>query len=108
MNEDELGNLADFLKDQLNILSKINSEEIEMEAIYLEKPIIYNEEIKGWTCRMKPGDEIIVIGGEIVGRRLSDKSTHRVIGVYGTINSSMLSATVISLDTLELEILKLN
>lgn len=88
-------------------MSLMNSEEVEMSAIWLEKPIIYNHKSKHWTCRMTAGDQIRVENGIIVRGTLEDEATHQVISCNGTISSSKLSVLLWNLDTNEPEILNL-
>lgn len=94
-------------EDMLNVFGKQYSEEMELAAIWLEKPIIYNHKSKHWTCRMAAGDQIRIENGIIVRGTLEDEATHQVISCYGTINSSSLTVQLWNLETNQPEILKL-
>lgn len=84
-----------------------DNREMELAAIWLEKPIIYNHKSKHWTCRMEAGDQIRVEDGKIVRGTLEDEATHQVMACYGTISSSTLSVQLWNLETDQPEMLKI-
>lgn len=94
------------LEEMLKGLNKIHTEEVEMDAIYLEKPVIYNKDTGRLTCRMEPGDQIRVENGIIVREGLED-ATHKVLSCHGTISSSKLSVLLWNIEANEIKILKI-
>lgn len=79
--------LNDFFKG----LGEMYSKEYELAAIWLEKPLQTSTER---TVRITAGHFVRVENGRLVD---CGEPTHKVIGCYGTVNSSTLSFILIDL-----------
>lgn len=79
--------------------------EMELAAIWMEKPILFADGTK--KSRLSEGMEICVWEDKIVNWQVSYPYTHKIIGCFGTIDSSMLYMTIMDLQTNIPSILKL-
>lgn len=79
----------------------------ELSAIWLSKPVqIETKGIEIWTCRVKEGDLVSIKDGRISDDR--SPSTHKIIGCYGTEDSSILEFAAMCLTTNQTTIINAN
>jgi hypothetical protein len=88
-------NFLNFFKD-LN--DSLFVKEMELAAIWMEKPIVTSNER---TVRLTNGHEVRVENGKIVDCSPDKPATHKILGCYGTVSSSSLGMVLMDLKTNE-------
>lgn len=82
----------------------MNHTEVLMEAIWLNRKLLLPNGER--HIRITEGMSVQIENNELVDAK-SGIATHKIIGCYGTIDSSILFINVMDLQTLELSTLKL-
>lgn len=88
------------LDDLLNSLNELHSTEMELAAIWITDPVPVVNGVR--KARFEAGDLICWRDGEAK----DGEATHRILGCFGNISSSVLKFTAIKLQNSQIEILK--
>lgn len=101
-------NIENWFKDFTDMMNpQAAKEEVVLEAIWcMNNPIFTKHTYDGSTresksVRITEGDLVIVEDGKLATTKTKD-FTHKIIGCYGTIDSSKLYVNIIDLNSLEL------
>jgi len=88
-----LNNFEDLFKG----ISKLYTEQRELAAIWLERPVVTGE---GRTVRIAPEATVRIQDGSIVDVSPEAPATHKVLACFGTLNSQF-EMTLVNLATSE-------
>lgn len=88
------------LNDFFDSLNRMHNLEMELAAVWLNCPVVVDG-VR--TRRIAPGDLVCVADARLV----SGNATHKVIGCFGNITSTILHMTVMDLKSNEMLNLKL-
>lgn len=88
------------LDDMLNSLNELHATEMELAAIWITEPVPVINGVR--KARFEAGDFIRWADGAVN----DGTATHKILGCFGNVSSSVLKFTAINLQNSQIEILK--